>query len=167
MSSQQRDQAGRFSGAGNAGGADVAVHTPAGAAAPAGISSSSDPAQRGASSSIPDGSADDPGNLHSATSALLNRPIGGRGGGGMRGTPVGPPVPPSYAARYRSLGLSGNEVGGGQMQTQEGPSQHGRDIDPGGVPAPAGDTLAGGDAAGGEAATAGAELANLAPLAAL
>jgi hypothetical protein len=166
MSSQQRDQAGRFSGAGNAGGADVAVRTPAGAAAPASISSSSDPAQRGASSSIPDGSADDPGNLHSATSALLNRPIGGRGGG-MRGTPVGPPVPPSYAARYRSLGLSGNEVGGGQMQTQEGPSQHGRDIDPGGVPAPAGDTLAGGDAAGDEAATAGAELADLAPLAAL
>ena len=188
MSTQQsRDEAGRWasSQAGNACGASAAAHTPPAARTPASISAGTDPAQRGPGVTIADlpastnpGSAgmspaatishdDDPGNLHAATSALLNRPAGGRGGGGMRGTPVGPPAPPTYGARFRSLGLGGNEVGT-QVRTSQGPSQHGRDIPPEGTPGPADESdggvpdIGGADAADAEAAGAGADLLPLA-----
>ena len=59
------------SGTPNGGAPNIAARTPAAAANAASISASSDPAQRGASSSIPDGSRDNWGGP-SQTSALLN-----------------------------------------------------------------------------------------------
>lgn len=193
MSNQSRDQAGRWASAqaGNAGGAGVAVHTPAAAAATASISSGNSdlhgqalpatagfsttdtPTARGASSSIPDGSRDNWGGP-SQTDALLNR-SGGPKGGGMRGTPVTPAAPPDYAARYRSLGLGSNESGLG-VRTQQGPGYRGSDVPGTGVPGPADDSAGGapggggipGAGAGDAAAGAGAEAAigaDLLPLA--
>jgi hypothetical protein len=111
------------------------------------------------------------------TSTLLNRSDAG-GGGGMRGTPVGPASPPDYAARYRTLGLGSNEQSG-QVQTQApgGRAGHGADIPGSGMPGPADPTPTGGAPTGGiPGAGAGdapvgaggiGELADLAPLAAL
>ena len=183
-SNQSRDQAGRWtsSQAGDAGGAAAAVHTPAAARTPVSISSgNSDPHVQPApaAASITDlptatrpgtggmspaasiSHNDDWGNLGSATSALVNRPVGGKGGG-MTGVPVGPVKPRDVSAGYRRLGLGSNEVGS-QVKTQEGSGQHGCDIAPGGVPGPAGDTPAGGVPGGADAA--GDIAADLLPLA--
>lgn len=95
MSNTNRDSQGRWSsanvqthtpsGAANGGApniADAPTATRPGAADAASFSGSETPAARGAAFSISDGSADDWGGL-SQTDALLNRPAGGKGGGGM------------------------------------------------------------------------------------
>ena len=109
---------------------------------------------------------DDPGNLHTATSALLNRPVGG-GGGGMRSTPVGAVTPRDYGAGFRAMGYSdpaGERPGQHQIQAG-GRAPHGADVPPDGLAAPeaagAGEAAAG----GAEAAGAASGLAELAPLA--
>jgi hypothetical protein len=111
---------------------------------------------------------DDPGNLSTQTSALLNRPVGGaRGAGGMGSTPVGAATPRDYTAGFRALGYgdpAGERPGQHQVQTPEGRAPHGSDVPGTGVPGPAGD--AAGDAVGGAEATgAAAGLEELAPLA--
>jgi hypothetical protein len=114
---------------------------------------------------------DDPGNLSTQAQTLLNRPVGG-GGGGMRANPVGPAAPRDYTAGFRALGFgdpAGERPGQHQVQTPEGRAPHGSDVPGTGVPGPAGD--AAGDAAGGaevggaEATGAAAGLEELAPLA--
>jgi hypothetical protein len=122
---------------------------------------------------------DDPGNLSTQTSALLNRPVGGARGGGGMGNYTAPKVTPrDYTAGFRAMGYSdpaGERPGQHQVQTPEGRAPHGSDVPGTGVPAPAAPTDAGGvpggaasagDAAGGaEAAGATAGLEELAPLA--
>jgi hypothetical protein len=114
---------------------------------------------------------DDPGNLSTQTSALLNRPVSGGGGGGMRSTPVGAVTPRDYTAGFRAMGYSdpaGERPGQHQVQAG-GRAPHGSDVPGSGVPGPAegiGEAGAGEAAAGGaEAAGAASGLAELAPLA--
>jgi hypothetical protein len=114
---------------------------------------------------------DGPGNLSTQTDALLNRPVGG-GGGGMRANPVGPATPRDYGAGFRALGYgdpAGEGPGQHKVQTPEGRAPHGSDVPGTGVPGPAegiGEAGAGEAAAGGaEAAGAASGLAELAPLA--
>jgi len=83
---------------------------------------------------------DDPGNLSTQTSALLNRPVGGAGGGGMRSTPVGAVTPRDYGAGFRAMGYSDPaSEGPGQHKVQApgGRAQHGSDVPGTGVAAPA------------------------------
>lgn len=85
------------------------------------------------------GQEDDPGNLSTQTSALLDRPAGG-GGGGM-GNYTAPKVTPrDYTAGYRAMGYSdpaGEGPGHHQVQTPEGRAPHGSDVPGTGVPGPA------------------------------
>jgi hypothetical protein len=114
---------------------------------------------------------DDPGNLRSATQALLNRP-GSGGGGSMRSTPVGAARPRDYGAGFRAMGYSdpaGEGPGQHKVQGPGGRAPHGSDVPGTGVAAPA-EGVAGagaGEAAAGGAEAAGAAsgLAELAPLA--
>ena len=126
MSNANRDAQGRWSSA------NVAVHTSSdvanggapniadapscnapGAADAASFSGSETPAARGAALSISDGSADDWGGP-SQTDALLNRPAGGKGGGGMGDVGGGgaDKIPdPDYEANFAKLRFGGPDLG--------------------------------------------------------
>jgi hypothetical protein len=124
MANSNRDQLGRWSSA------NVAAHTPSttanggapniadaptatrpGAADAASFSGSETPAARGAALSISDGSADDWGGP-SQTDALINRPAGGQGGGGMGdGGGVGEVVTPDYEEGFGKLKFDGPDLG--------------------------------------------------------
>ena len=117
------------------------------------------------------GQEDDPGDLGTQTSALLDLPAGG-GGGGM-GNYTAPKITPrDYTAGFRAMGYSdpaGEGPGQHQVQTPEGRAPHGSDVPGTGVAAPAAGV---GEAGAGEAAVGGAEaagaasgVAELAPLA--
>lgn len=98
------------------------------------FSSAADPAARGAASSTPDGSKDDWG-APSQTGKLLNRPT--LRGAGAAGVPMAPPPVRDYSAAYRSMGYSANESAGQhQVRTSQGAAQNGRDIPGSGVPGP-------------------------------
>jgi len=114
---------------------------------------------------------DDPGNLHTQTSALLNRPAGSGGGGGM-GNYTAPKITPrDYGAGFRAMGYSdpaGEGPGQHQVQAPGGRAGHGADVPGTGVPGPAegiGEAGAGEAAAGGAEAGAAAGAEELAPLA--
>lgn len=185
MSNANRDAQGRWSSANitahtpsdaaNGGAPNIAAHT-APAASAASISASSDPAQRGSASSVPDGSADHWAGSADQTSALLSHSGGAGRGNGMRGTPVGAPQPRDFGAGFRAMGYSsGESAGQHQIQAPGGRAGHGADVPGSGMPGPADPTPTGGvpggagpagDAAGGaEAAGATAGLEELAPLA--
>jgi hypothetical protein len=153
---QNRDQGGRYASAGNAGGAAAAVHTPDPAENAGGVSSASSIAHD-----------DDPGNLHSATGALLNR---GRAQHAQAPSMGGAAPPPTrdFGAGWRALGYGSNEgAGQHQVETPEGRSAHGADTPAEGIPADADAAGAGAEVGGAEAAGAASGLAELAPLALL
>lgn len=180
MSNSNRDAQGRWSSASiaahapgnvaNGGGPNIAAHDPAVAASVASISSGADPAQRGAPSSVPDGSGDRWAGAPDQTSTLLGHNSGAGRGSGMPTTPVGAAQPRDFGAGYRAMGYSAGESSGQhQVQTPQGSAGHGSDVPGNGVPGPADPGVPGGaagDAAGGaEAAGAEAGLEELAPLA--
>lgn len=199
MSNQQRDTAGKYASSPSiSSGTDAAPRGPASS-----TTSATDPALRTtdlagrSSASMPDASAAD---YPDARTTLMKGAAPGKSGGGHTGGAPGHSFvtrdydmwgPGGGMGAGEPLDLGQNNFGpddqalraagygsgesGSSVQTQEGPSQHGRDIPPGGVPGPADPAPAGGrptggmpgGGLGGRAATAGAELADLAPFAAL
>jgi hypothetical protein len=114
------------------------------------ISSGTDPAPRGPGANInrassdPAGLSTDPaavvnksdvwGNLSTQTNALINRPVGGKGGGGGLGGKGGGATieKPDFGAGFRALGLSGEGTGIDLPEADYG--EEGSESGPGGGP---------------------------------